>query len=96
MLIIHGDNPVGSRDLLNQQISNYKQKGVKDIVKLDGKKTSLNQVIQSIESQSLFGTDRLVIIENLLTRPKSKDKNEIISYLKNLDTSEIIIWNQKN
>ena len=95
MLIIHGDNPVGSRDLLNQKISDYKQKGVKDIVRLDGKKVSLNQIIQSIESQSLFGTDRLVIIENLITRPKSSIKNEIISYLKNLETPEIMIWEPK-
>ena len=95
MLIIHGDNPVGSRDLLNQKISDYKQKGVKDIVRLDGKKVSLNQIIQSIESQSLFGTDRLVIIENLITRPKSSIKNEIISYLKNLETPEMIIWEPK-
>lgn len=95
MLIIHGDNPVGSRDLLNQKIFDYKQKGVKDIVRLDGKKVSLNQIIQSIESQSLFGTDRLVIIENLITRPKSNDKDKIISYLKNPDISEIIIWESK-
>ena len=95
MLIIHGDNPVGSRDLLNQKISDYKQKGIKDITNLDGKKISLNQVIQSIESQSLFGTDRLVVIENLLARPKSNDKDEIVSYLKNLNISEVLIWESK-
>jgi DNA polymerase III delta subunit len=95
MLIIHGDNPVGSRELLNQKISEFKQKGFKDVVRLDGKKISQSDLIQSVESQSLFGTDRVIVIENLFIRPKSKDKAEIISYLKNLKDSNLIIWETK-
>jgi len=92
MLIIHGDNPVGSRDLLNNQISQFKKSGVKDIHKFDGKKLSLDELKGAIESQSLFGTDRLVVIEGLISRANSKSKNEIISYISKVETPNLIIW----
>ena len=78
MLIIHGENIVGSRNLLNSKIDEFKTRGIKDIVRINGKKVKVEEVKQSLESQSLFGSDRLTIIEDLIIRPKSKQKDEII------------------
>lgn len=67
-LLLHGDNQVQSRQHLSQLITSLKSKGA-EIVRLDGLKLSLEDLIQATESQSLFGQTKAVVIERLFANP---------------------------
>ncbi|GAI75303.1 unnamed protein product, partial [marine sediment metagenome] len=68
----------------------------KEIFRLDGLKIDLNQVLQSLESSSLFGQEKLIVIEGLFSRIKSKEKDSIIKYLKKEKISpDLIFWERK-
>jgi len=98
-MAIHGDNTVASRNELFNLISLAKTKGVRDVIRLEGKKLDLTVLIQATSSQSLFGTDRLVIIEDLFSRPQSQTKKQLLGYLKTIHSNtfspDIFIWDKK-
>lgn len=99
LTIIHGDNHVASRNQLNVLIDEAKNKGIVDIVRLEGKKITTTDLIQAVETNSLFGGERLVVIENLFSRLKSKQKDELLNYLSTADSlgniAEVIVWEDK-
>lgn len=97
LTLLHGDSQVASRRQLNILIDKAKQQGVRDIIRLEGVSTSLTDLIQATETVSFFGTEKLVIVENLFSRPKSKLKDELIHRLKNVspDSISIILWEPK-
>lgn len=87
--ILHGEEIVKSR----KHLEGLKRRD-KEVVVLDGGRTNLTEIIQALESQSLFGKTRLVVIENLLTGKKKKD--EILVYLQKLPPEvELILWEGK-
>ena len=61
-LIFHGDHTSASRQALNQAI---KAEQGREMIKLDGSKTSDTDLHQALESQSLFGQEKLVVIDKL-------------------------------
>jgi DNA polymerase III delta subunit len=85
MLILHGTNIVASRKVLVDQKKQARQKDM-EIIELSGPDLDLVDLKQALESASLFGQDRLVVIENFFSRPKSKLKEEILAYLKTQST----------
>lgn len=94
--VLHGDNTLVSRQALQTEIDRAKTKGIKDVVWLDGKKVSLTELIQATQSQSLFGGNRLVIVEHLFARKRSKEKDSLIKSLNDLDDSvRVIVWEAK-
>ena len=97
LLILHGDNHILSRATLYQEIEIAKTRGVKDIVRLDGRHLSLNPLIEACETGSLFGTDRLVIIDSLHSCLSKKTLSELTSYLSSTiyDLRSIILWESK-
>lgn len=99
MYLIHGDNTIASRTHLNQLIDQHKGRGVSEIIRLNGKKITDTDLIQALETQSLFGQDKLVVIEDLLARPRSQAKAALTSYLKTTstppNTPEVILWESK-
>jgi len=94
MLILHGDNLVTSRKVLNQEISQAKDQN-NEIIRFNGKKLNLNELQQALESKSLFGSQRLVIIENLLSSSPGKERTSLISYLKKNLFANLILWEEK-
>lgn len=93
--LLHGGNQILSRQKLND-LTLEAQNNKKEIIKLDGFQINLNILIQSIASESLFGLQKILIIENLFSRINSKDKGEIISYLKKEELNgDIIFWEKK-
>lgn len=98
-LLIHGDNTVTSRKYLTDQIDTLKKQGAKDLIRLDGKTLTLTDLRQALESKSLFSTDKLVVIERLLSRPRSKEKTQLINNLAKSyqlkATSSVILWEAK-
>jgi DNA polymerase III delta subunit len=96
ILIIHGDHQSASREHLYQQIQRAKSKNY-EIIKLKGKTLALNQLITSAESGSMFKSDKLLVIENFFSRPKSKEKQNIIDYLKKTkNLPHLIFWEPKS
>ncbi len=96
ILILHGDHEVQSRNILKDNIDRVKKAGIKDIVRHNGETLLLENLKQAIESQSLFDSQRLVVIENLLNRPRSKTKEELLEYLeKSKPKPEVILWERK-
>lgn len=94
MTIIHGDNIVGSREKLHQIVAEAKTKK-KEVTYLEGKKISLADIEVALQSNSLFGSDKSIVIEQLFSRPHSKKRTELMEYLsKNRDT-EVILWDKK-
>jgi DNA polymerase III delta subunit len=93
---IHGDYHLKSRQFLTGLVSSAKNQG-KDIFKVDGMKADINEIIQATSSNSLFGAEKTVVIENLFSRQKSKNLDEILQFIKKYDGSnEIIFWEKKS
>lgn len=96
--LLHGDNLVASRQKLSQLIKEAKNQGIQDIIHLNGLTITLTELKQALESQSLFGTDKLVVIEKLFSRPRSQEKTQLIKFLITLTRSDpvsLIIWEAK-
>ena len=91
MIILYGENLVLSRQKLNELIGNFK--GEK--VRLDGRKLNLGVLKQALESASLFNQKRLVILENIFSRPPSQEKEKILAYLKKVEPENLLVWEPK-
>lgn len=88
MLIIHGDNLVTSRNRLQAFLGTFRG----EIIRLEGKLLDLTALKQSLESKSLFGQEKLIVIENLFSLRSSLRKDMILSYLKQELPENLVIW----
>lgn len=96
MIVLHGDHAVASRQALLDQVESAKKHGLTDIIWLNGQKLTITDLIQALESHSLLGSDRLVIIENLHKRLQSQAKKRLLSYLGSIETAtQVILWESK-
>ena len=97
MFLIHGDNVVASRELRFKVVEKAHKAGV-EVVALDGKKLELVDLMQALGSASLFGDDRLVVIDGLMARPASKARKEILGWLATADTKpeSLVMWEGKS
>jgi DNA polymerase III delta subunit len=91
MRLIHGDKQSDSRQALDA----HKKKHAGELVVLDGAKLDLTSLKQALESVSLFGNDRLVVIEALLSSPKSARQKELSEYLVETNPENLILWEPK-
>lgn len=94
MILYHGEDIAGSRAKLNQ----YKEEQIaagNEVLSLNGKILTLTDLRQAVESVNLLGSGRAVIIEGLLTAPKSKRQEEILAYLKNHPDDQIVLWESR-
>jgi DNA polymerase III delta subunit len=93
--LLHGDNVEASRTELTTIIHAVKDKEIRT---LDGKHLDENQLIQAMESGSLFGSTVLVVIENLFT-PLGRKTKRIKEFTTILDsagqTTDCVCWEQK-
>lgn len=89
-LVLHGENQAASRsDLESEKIKAKK----KETLVLNGKEVDLTTLKQSLEARSLFGQEKLVIIENLLSQKQDK---KILKYLKEVQLEvDLILWEKK-
>lgn len=85
--ILHGDNYLASRLVLNE---------LKKSVKLDAKSISEADLTQALESTAMFSIDEEpIIIENLLTLPRSKNKQKLIDIVIKAEDKQIYLWDKK-
>mgnify|MGYP001565503277 CR=1 FL=1 len=93
MIILHGDNQVASR----QQLTAAKQEAVKQgkqLVEL-GSDITIEQVVSAVESNSLFGSSNLVVIENLFSGRPSNDRKAVVAYLL-AKPGDVVVWEGKD
>ncbi|HNP89353.1 MAG TPA: hypothetical protein PKI75_01830, partial [Candidatus Woesebacteria bacterium] len=91
-----GENIVLSRKAFLDEIESLKNKKV-ELISFEGKRLTLSELILATEAKSLFKQDKAIVIENLLSSLKSKEKDKIIKYLasENQDLPEVLIWEPK-
>jgi len=95
ILLLHGDNLVSSRDNLKELVDQAKGKG-QELIRLNGLIVKPEDLIQALDSASLFMQTRVVVIEELFSRPKSFEREQIFKFLKNLSANvELIFWEKK-
>jgi len=94
--IYAGENIVLSRKAFLDEIEGLKNKKV-ELISFEGKRLTLSELILATESKSLFKQDKAIVIENLLSSLKSKEKDKIINYLAstNNDFPDVLIWEPK-
>jgi len=93
VIILHGDNQVASR----QHLTTLKQAATKlgkQITELAGE-VSLELLMPAAESNSLFGSSNLVVIENLFSGRPSNDRKAVISYLL-AKSGDVVVWEGKD
>ncbi len=95
MIILHGENTILSRQRLQEEIEAFKDKKKGEVLKFEGNNLNLTDLQQALESLSLLEENRLIIIENLFSGRSSKEKNNMIVYLKKSNPVNLIIWEGK-
>lgn len=78
IFLFHGDDLLRSR-LAFEQVKAAHQDA--ETLTFEGKKISLTELKEVMETGSLFGRSRLIVIENLLSSKKGVSLQEIVSYL---------------
>lgn len=91
--IIHGENQVASRKKLVELIEQAKKQS-KEIININAEKIDRAKLESALLSESLFGHEKLLVIEGLYSLPKSKKKDEFISLISSASI-EIILWDKK-
>jgi len=91
MVIFHGENTALSRQRLNQLIEKFRG----EVVKLEGEKIALSELQQAVESRSIFGADKLVVIFGLFSRKPSKEKEKLLDYCQKENPQNLIVWEEK-
>lgn len=93
--IIHGDDADASRLAL---VTLKDQAKPREIRELDGRNLDATALAQALRSRSLFGTETMVVIENLFGKLGKKTK--LIELLASMlrqapDSTQIILWENK-
>ena len=88
--LIHGNDPASSRAKLKEEVENNKDT---EIVRFEGIKLTIPEVVGATQSDSLFMTKKTVLIENLLKGPISKEK-EIILQMLTQTGHNIVLWEE--
>lgn len=92
--IFCGDNVVLSRKALFDDITKAQERNL-EIVHLNSNSLNLTALTQALESRSFFKDEKLVVIENLFSGTKSKEKEKMIGLVKKNSDSLVYIWEGK-
>lgn len=90
MLILHGDNIQLSRQFLTARVKSFSG----EIVRFEGKDLKIEDIKQALESRTLLGNDRLVVLEKFFTNKKIKQKKQIVDYLLKEKPKNLIVWEE--
>lgn len=94
MIIIHGPDQVSAQNKLDQLLSQAKEKTL-EIQRTQAKDLSLTTLAQALTPSSLFSGSRLVVIDSLLSLPKSNNKKKLLDTLKKTKNKNLILYEQK-
>lgn len=91
--ILHGENTIASRNELVKLITLAKNKN-KTIERLDAKKLNLGLLESKLVKQDLFGTKISIVIEDLHSLPRSKNKTLLIE-LTSKSQVDLMLWEKR-
>lgn len=96
MVILHGENTVLSRTELGK-IIDAAHKAEKTITRFEAKKLEAPQLSDELGAGSLFGDQRLIIIEELHSLPTSARKTQLIKIVGSFsdDSVEMVLWEKR-
>ena len=87
--IFHGENTLASRNALNLEVDKFRRENPGgEIVRLNGDKLTETELVEAVEAASFFSASRLVVIEGLLVRRPSREKQRLIDFLKGLSSKD--------
>jgi DNA polymerase III delta subunit len=95
--ILHGEHHVQSRTALQKLLDDAHAKNMQ-VTRVDGKSLDPAKVEQMFSSQSLFGEEKFLVIDELHSLPKSKKKEELISTFTKLAANSempLLLWEKK-
>ncbi len=94
MLIIHGDNQVQSRQFFLAQKQSAKAKGI-ELVERNGDQISVSEMGQILGTMTLLGQTPMLVLENVYSRRQSAEKKQLLEYVVDRQTEQILIWENK-
>ncbi|OGJ38872.1 MAG: hypothetical protein A2383_02635 [Candidatus Pacebacteria bacterium RIFOXYB1_FULL_39_46] len=93
-IILHGENVIKSRERLVKLLTEAKFNG-KEIERLTAKQLSPAMLETALQKTSLFGTEQMVIIEELHSLPRSAKKNQLIDIVSKANVT-VILWEKRD
>lgn len=93
--LLHGDDILASRNALTSLKLESKDREIRE---LNGNGLDPTSLTQSLESGGLFGTEILIVLENLLTKSgkKGKTTDDLLDVLvRNERNTKVILWEGK-
>ena len=93
IFLFHGDNQTESLAQLHTLIQDWRQQGYQ-LQSLDGKKLTPAELSAVLEQDDFFVSKRALVIKNLMTRPKSKIRDQLVKQLQTSDW-QIAWWEGK-
>lgn len=94
MIILHGEHIVNSRTEL-QKLMEAAIAGGQQITRFSGNNLDRASLESTLGSMNLFGSDQLIVIENLLSGRVSKTKTAAIEFLAEIEPENLVIWEDK-
>lgn len=94
LTILHGENTIKSRARLVTILDSLKSDGC-TIVRLDAKSLTIATLEETLGSQSLFGEQKALCVEELHSLPTSQKKKDCIELLASADHLPIILWEKR-
>lgn len=94
LTIIHGDNHVASRQQLTELTTQAQARGM-ELLSLEAEQLDRASLEAQLGSSSLFGQDKMVVIEAVHSLPKSAKKDQLIKLISDA-AIDIILWEKKS
>ncbi|MDH5533187.1 MAG: hypothetical protein OEX81_02030 [Candidatus Pacebacteria bacterium] len=94
MIVIHGENTAHSRKKLQELITQAKTNSTA-ITRLEAKRLTAASLQEAMGGNSLFGEDKLIIIEEIHSLPASKRKKELIEQIANSGLENLILYEKR-
>lgn len=92
--ILHGEHTVASRTALAKILDASRASGI-SIERLQAKTLSEADLETTLGSSDLFGTEKLLVVEELHSLPRSKRKNDLIKQLA-ASSIPLVLWEKRD
>ncbi len=95
MIIIHGENTTNSRQKLFEIIEEYKSKNL-EVTRISAKQLSEAMLEEVLGASDLFGTAKLIVIEELHSLPNSKKKKYFLDLVSKAQIHKVVLWEKRS
>lgn len=93
VIVYHGEDVGASYQAVADEVAGAKKNGL-SVFKLEGKELDQERFFSLTSQGDFFATGKLIVINGLLSRPKSKIRDQLINLLQESE-EKIILWEGK-